>query len=151
MKLWIERIVFILVMVSACARVNPVSIYVENHLPQPSSHIAVRVSEFMIRTRRPTPSFGGVDLGFDFGPQSQGDLVKRSDVRVMSSEVLSEEMTIIGVPRLTGRVRARGCHPDLAVTLVDIYPSGEPFLFTEGIKRFSAEDSRVEVQLWTTA
>ena len=100
---------------------------------------------------RPTPCYGGVDLGFDFGPLSQKELISRSDVMVIRSEKLKDDLTIVGVPQLVANIHAPVCHTDLVVTLVDVYPNGEPFLITEGIKRFSMSDSEVQVSFWPTA
>lgn len=101
--------------------------------------------------KNPVESRGGVDLGFDYGPKSQSFLERRPDVAFRVGVPLPTALDIVGTPKLIAYVEKAECIPDLAVTLVDIFPDGTPYLITEGIKRLSSWTNEVTIDLWPTS
>jgi putative CocE/NonD family hydrolase len=113
--------------------------------------ISSRHHSLTLNPQDPTPSTGGIALGDDVGPLSQSELVARPEVMHVASQPLERDVTIIGEPKLTGTISQGTCAPDLAVTMVDIFPDGGGYLVTEGIRRIRSGIESIEVSLWPTA
>ena len=107
--------------------------------------------ELILDPANPTPSAGGVELGFDFGPLEQTEIQKRREVYVASSASLNHPLTLLGKPLLEGEVRDAVCRPDLAASLLDIYPDGTAYIITEGVKRFLPGNTSFRLDFWPTA
>ncbi len=92
----------------------------------------------------PTPSVGGNGIGFlDAGERVQNQLETSrgdKDLLVYTSEVLAEDMYVIGVPQAELYVRClspRAQEADFVVRLCDVSPAGVSRNICDGVKRLS--------------
>lgn len=101
------------------------------------SGLGVSSSSFVSDPSDPSPTIGGATLNtnLDQGPYDQSTLDSRSDVIYFESDVLAESVTVTGRIQLDLWISADQADCDIAVRLVDHYPTGESMLITDGIKR----------------
>ena len=91
----------------------------------------------------PTPSVGGNGIGFlDGGAKDQKRLEKRDnkDLLVYTSDVLTEDMLLIGYPKVELYVRclsARAMSADFVVRLCDVSPRGQSLNICDGVRRLN--------------
>jgi len=106
----------------------------------------------------PTPSVGGPLLrGDTSGPRDNRKLEARSDVLVYTSEVLSEDLEIIGTPEADLFVGSSLEHTDFFARLCDVHPNGKSLNVCDALFRVKAlprETSggwHLRFDLWPTA
>lgn len=74
------------------------------------------------------------------GPMSQAPLLSRADTLLFSTAPLSEAMVLLGEMRLHVDASTTGADADVAVRIVDLDETGDPWLIGEGIQRLAARD-----------
>lgn len=101
------------------------------------STVGVSSTTFVSDPQDPSPTIGGATLSdaLDQGPYDQSSLDSRNDVITFSTGDLQQDVTITGRIQLDLYVSADQADCDIACRLVDVYPSGENMLITDGIKR----------------
>ncbi len=107
--------------------------------PPPSS----TVDTFRFDPTDPTPTVGGPLLLANFaGPRDNRAVEARSDVLVYTSDVLSQDLEIIGP--VTANVCVRGSQPyhDVFVRLCDVEPSGRSMNMCDGLARLTGAEPR---------
>ena len=107
-------------------------------------------TNLVLNKQDPTPAVGGIELGQNFGPLSQDKLQTRPDVFSLFSAPLTDPLTLIGSPTLSGTVAIAQCRSDLVAVLVDRFPDGTSYLITEGVHRFNSSEKLVSVSLRPT-
>jgi len=99
-------------------------------------------SSFISDPSDPSPTIGGATLstGLDQGPHDQSSLDNRSDVISFETATLQEAVSITGqiLVNLSFSLDQPDC--DIAIRLVDVYPTGENMLITDGIQRMRFRD-----------
>jgi len=103
----------------------------------------------------PSPTIGGRNLFLPDGPFDIKECLSRDDSLLYSTLPLKEETEVTGRVLahlyLTSGTKER----DVALRLVDIYPTGEHYLIAEGTTHMSpqasSEPTHVLVDLWTTS
>jgi putative CocE/NonD family hydrolase len=82
----------------------------------------------------PVPSLGGRLLG-EAGALDQGEIERRKDVLVYSTQPLVSDVEVTGL--LTMKLHAQSSAPDTDFTakLVDVWPNGKAFIVADGIVR----------------
>ncbi len=84
----------------------------------------------------PTPFLGGPTLLGDTRPSTdQRRLERRRDVLVYTSDVLTEDVEVIGPVSADLHVRSDREHTDFVVRLCDVAPDGESLNLCEGMRR----------------
>eukprot|EP00735_Rhodelphis_limneticus_P011627 TRINITY_DN4752_c0_g1::TRINITY_DN4752_c0_g1_i1::g.21309::m.21309 TRINITY_DN4752_c0_g1::TRINITY_DN4752_c0_g1_i1::g.21309 ORF type:complete len:604 (-),score=195.27,sp/Q9L9D7/COCE_RHOSM/30.60/2e-59,PepX_C/PF08530.5/41,PepX_C/PF08530.5/1.8e-44,Peptidase_S15/PF02129.13/1.1e-27,Peptidase_S15/PF02129.13/1e-05 TRINITY_DN4752_c0_g1_i1:198-1967(-) len=113
----------------------------------------------------PVPNLGGNNLFGTCGPYDQQPLESRDDMILFSTDVLTQDVAIVGIVKVRLFVSSDAVDTDFMVKLTDVYPSGQSHLITEGAIRMRWRESKkeeskkmvpgemyeVEVRLWTTA
>jgi putative CocE/NonD family hydrolase len=107
----------------------------------------------------PTPAYGGPLLSFNAGPHDQRALESRSDVLTYTTEPLSEDLEVIGAPRVELYVRSSLAHTDFVARLCDVQPDGRSINLCDGIVRLKPGDGeaqpdgslKITIELWPTA
>ncbi|MEX2287262.1 MAG: CocE/NonD family hydrolase [Planctomycetaceae bacterium] len=112
----------------------------------------------------PVPTVGGQNLFLPKGPMDQRKVELRDDVRVFTTEALTEPLEVTG--RIIAKLFVSSDCPDtdFTVKLCDVYPDGRSMLVTDGILRARyrtsfreeefLEQGRVyelSVDLWSTS
>jgi putative CocE/NonD family hydrolase len=69
------------------------------------------------------------------GPLDQRELERRDDVLVYTSEVLSEDVEVVGPVEMVLYAASSARDTDFIVRLCDVYPDGRSIVLTEGILR----------------
>jgi putative CocE/NonD family hydrolase len=93
----------------------------------------------------PTPVAGGTSLyGKHAGVQEQSAVEARPDVLVYSSDVLTEDVTVVGDVVADLYVRSSLDHTDFFVRLCDVSPKGRSTNLCDGILRLRPGDSDVQ-------
>jgi len=94
---------------------------------------------FTYDPRKPVPTRGGATccnpLVFPWGPLDQRPLGKREDVLSYSTAPLAEEVEATGPVRAVLYVATSAPDTDFTVKLIDVFPTGEARLLTDGILR----------------
>ncbi len=86
----------------------------------------------------PTPGIGGPSLNWsDAGPKDQRRREVRADVLTFTSDVLAEDLTVIGPLSAELHVRSSLGHCDFFVRLCDVSPKGRSRNLSDGIARLS--------------
>lgn len=107
----------------------------------------------------PTPAIGGPLLSFRAGPHDQRALESRSDVLTYTTDPLSEEVEVIGTPRVELYVRSSLEHTDFVARLCDVHPDGRSINLCDGLVRLAPGQAKpqpdgslkVAIELWPTA
>jgi len=111
------------------------------------------------------PTAGGCNLvGCPAGPRDQGEVEKRNDVLVFTSEALKTELEVTGPVKVILYAASTAKDTDFTAKLLDVHPDGRPFNLCDGIARASYRDSkskpsliqpgrvyRYEIDLWVTS
>ncbi|HOY39217.1 MAG: CocE/NonD family hydrolase [Bacteroidales bacterium] len=95
-------------------------------------------SGFSYDPRDPSPTWGGPTLRNDLlqGPYDQVEMVEsRNDILVFTTSQLSEDVVVIGRPRVRLYVSSNCADTDIAVRLTDVYPDGSSILLLDDIFR----------------
>jgi uncharacterized protein len=114
------------------------------------------VQTYISNPENPVPSIGGAVLGDNAGPEKQNDIEKRKDVLVYSSTgLIMEELEITGKVKLVLYVSSSAKSTDFIARLIDVYPNGNAYNISEGIKRVSfetkAQIKQIEIDLTPTS
>jgi uncharacterized protein len=108
----------------------------------------------------PTPAYGGPLLSFAAGPHDQRALESRSDVLTYTTAPLTEDLEVIGAPRVELYVRSSLAHTDFVARLCDVQPDGRSINICDGFVRITPERSgeaqldgtqKITIELWPTA
>jgi putative CocE/NonD family hydrolase len=103
----------------------------------------------------PTPAVGGVRLapGVRPGRVDNARLEARPDVLTYTSDVLDQDVEVIGEVSAEIWFRSSLPHADVFVRLCDVDGNGRSFNICDGLTRVTGADetSRVTVRLWPTA
>ncbi|HTP06810.1 MAG TPA: CocE/NonD family hydrolase, partial [Anaerolineae bacterium] len=107
----------------------------------------------------PTPAYGGPLLSFNAGPQDQRALESRSDVLTYTTDPLSEDLEVIGTPRVTLYVRSNLAHTDFVARLCEVHPDGRSINLCDGLVRLTPGQGeaqpdgslKIAIELWPTA
>jgi putative CocE/NonD family hydrolase len=107
----------------------------------------------------PTPAYGGPLLSFNAGPHDQRALESRSDVVTFTTDPLSEEIEVIGSPRVELFVRSSNAHTDFVARLCDVQPDGRSINLCDGFVRLAPGQGapqpdgslKITIELWPTA
>ena len=100
----------------------------------------------------PTPALGGIRL-HGGGRVDNKDLEARSDVLTYTTDVLDEDVEVIGEVSAQIWFRSSLPYADVFVRLCDVDPSGRSFNVCDGLVSLSGADgiTCAAVQLWPTA
>lgn len=109
--------------------------------------------------RFPVPTRGGAMLSSRAGMQEQGDVERRPDVLVYTTEPLPADLEVTGPVSATLIVSTTAASTDFAVKLVDVHPDGKAYNISDGILRrgYSKSDGpdgnaqAITVELWPTS
>ena len=114
-----------------------------------------RPKEILFHESKPVPTIGGRALFLPDGPFDLAALLTRDDVVLYSTKPFMKEIEV------TGRLFAHlylshgNKERDIAVRLVDIYPTGEHYLIAEGYTHMDPQGSHapehVVIDLWSTS
>ena len=107
----------------------------------------------------PVPTHGGAMLSSRAGMREQGDVERRQDVLVYSTEPLTSDLEITGPVSATLNVRTTAASTDFTVKLVDVFPNGKAYNVSDGILRraYPKGDGpggiaqAVTIELWPTS
>ena len=108
----------------------------------------------------PTPAFGGASLRPDHaGGVDNRELEARDDVLTFTTDVLAEDMEVLGPVGLQLFLSSTVEHLDVFVRLCDVHPDGRSINIADGIRRLRPSDIdraadgtfAVDVRLWPTA
>ena len=109
----------------------------------------------------PTPAVGGNSLGAakHMGPKDNRSLEARADVLVYTSEVLQQDMEVIGPVRADLFVRSNLEHTDFFARLCVVEASGKSINLCDGIMRLTPESIspqpdgslHLSIEVWPTA
>jgi uncharacterized protein len=107
----------------------------------------------------PTPAYGGPLLSFASGPHDQRALENRSDVLTFTTDLLIEEIEVIGSPRAELYVRSSLAHTDFVARLCDVQSDGRSINLCDGFVRLKPGDGepqpdgslKITIELWPTA
>jgi putative CocE/NonD family hydrolase len=107
----------------------------------------------------PTPAIGGPLLSFASGPYDQRPIESRSDVLTYSTDPLTEDLEVIGSPRVELYVRSSLAHTDFVARLCDVQPGGKSINLCDGFVRLKPGDGepqpdgslKISIELWPTA
>lgn len=93
-------------------------------------------STFTYDPLNPTPSYGGNTFDmFLAGERRQNALEERTDLLIFDTEVLEDDLTVIGRPRVRLVFRASNPYLDVIARICDVHPNGDSFNITEGVIR----------------
>jgi len=107
----------------------------------------------------PTPAIGGPLLSFASGPIDQRVIESRSDVLTYTTDLLVEEIEVIGSPRVELYVRSSNACTDFVARLCDVQPDGRSINLCDGFVRLNPGDGeaqpdgslKITIALWPTA
>lgn len=130
-------------------------LYLGNGLLLSRSSSKGEAREVPFHAKDPTPTIGGRNLFLPDGPFDVQALLSRKDVLLYSTPPLEQDTEV------TGRIFAHlylshgQKERDVALRLVDIYPTGEHYLIAEGYAHMqpqkNKEPEHVTVDLWSTS
>jgi putative CocE/NonD family hydrolase len=109
--------------------------------------------------RDPAPTRGGAMLGTRAGIREQGEVERRQDVLVYTTEPLPGDLEATGPVSATLNVSTTAASTDFTVKLVDVHPDGKAFNVSDGILRrdYSKADGSdgaaraITIELWPTS
>jgi putative CocE/NonD family hydrolase len=116
-----------------------------------------QATEFVYDPGDPVPALGGQTVMRPFfasGPIDQRPIEARSDVCVFTSELLAEELAVLGRVRVVLHAESSAPSTDWVARLCDVHPDGRSFNLCDGIVRVtSVADglTRRVIDLWSTA
>ena len=97
--------------------------------------------QFVYDPRDPVPTVGGntrISMGgmlHGMGPRDRRAIERRPDVLVYTSEVLQEDLEVIGPVSATLHVSSSALDTDFTAALVDVHPDGRAIGLADGILR----------------
>ncbi len=107
----------------------------------------------------PTPNVGGAILNMKAGAKDNRSLEARADVLVYTSEILKDDLEVIGPVNAELFVKSSLEHTDFFVRLCDVYSSGKSINICDGILRLRPGQParekdgiiKVNIEMWPTA
>jgi putative CocE/NonD family hydrolase len=97
-----------------------------------------RFVHYKFDPKDPTPSIGGASFDCNnTGPKNNAILEKRADIAIFSSEIIAEEVTVIGYIRARILVWSSSEHAHFIARLCDVSPSNESIILCDGIAKIS--------------
>jgi putative CocE/NonD family hydrolase len=101
----------------------------------------------------PTPAVGGVRMVPDSGRVDNKDLEARADVLTYTTDVLDQDVEVIGEVSAEIWFRSSLPHADVFVRLCDVDPRGRSYNVCDGLTSLSGADetTRATIGLWPTA
>ncbi|MEM7533934.1 MAG: CocE/NonD family hydrolase [Chloroflexota bacterium] len=110
----------------------------------------------------PTPSLGGAVINPKPGQQDNREIEARADVLIYETDVLDQDLEIIGTPTVTLFVTSSLQHTDFFVRICDVQPDGRSLNVTDNLVRLMLPENHqtgkqvtgkheVEIRLWPTA
>ncbi len=133
----------------------------DNAVLQPASPTIGDSSTLLIcDPTSPCPTQGGavLDLEATGGPVDQADTVEgRQDVLSFTTDVLDEDITVLGPSSVTLFVSSNRSDTDFMVRLTDVYPDGRSMLVADGARRarfrngFAAEELMTPGEIYEIA
>jgi putative CocE/NonD family hydrolase len=87
--------------------------------------------------KSPVPSMGGNELPFidKCGPMDQRPIENRTDTILFTSDVLREDLAVLGQMKVSLTVSTDRNDTDFVVRVTDVYPSGVSMLITDNMVR----------------
>lgn len=111
-------------------------------LQKPTTRV---VDEISYDPADPVPSLGGhtccTGTDTEAGGYDQRGIELREDVLVYTSEVLEEDLDVVGRIRAELLVSSSAVDTDFTVKLVDVYPDGTAYNVQEGVRRMRYRNS----------
>jgi putative CocE/NonD family hydrolase len=109
--------------------------------------------------KKPVPTRGGAMLSTHAGIREQGEVDRRQDVLVYTTEPLRGDLEVTGPVSATLNVSTTAASTDFTVKLVDVHPDGKAYNVSDGILRrgYSKADRpdgatwAITVELWPTS
>jgi putative CocE/NonD family hydrolase len=90
----------------------------------------------------PVPSQGGQSqMADNMGPRDRRQVERRDDVLVYSTQVLERDLEVTGPVEVVLYAASSTVDTDFTATLVDVYPSGQAIIVTEGVVRARYRES----------
>ena len=114
------------------------------------------IGEYSYDPDSPYPSLGGTFLGSGVGPAYQNPNIERKDQLVFESEVLNEELVLLGPVDATIYVSTDAPSTDFFVSLQEVRSDGKILNIQEGGKTIYADENSKEriqcldISLWAT-
>jgi hypothetical protein len=107
----------------------------------------------------PTPAVGGTQFGLLGGPHDNRALEARPDVLVYTSDLLYEDLDVIGAVKLELYVKSSCVYTDFFGRVCDVHPNGKSVNICDGLFRIQPGKGepqpdgslRIEIDLWATA
>lgn len=112
----------------------------------------------------PAPTIGGNNLKLHCGPLDQTPKESRDDVNTYTTAALTDAVWLTGPITATLYVESSAVDTDFAVSLSDVYPTGESRLIQDGIQRMRYLETNtkpmpitpgkvyeVEINMWNTS
>ncbi len=99
-----------------------------------------KTDSYIYDPNNPVPTYGGANFHFflhTIGVKDQRDIENREDVLVYTSEILENDLDIIGGISATIYASTEGRDTDFTAKLVEVYPDGYARNIVEGITRAS--------------
>ncbi|MBM3804630.1 MAG: CocE/NonD family hydrolase [Acidimicrobiia bacterium] len=98
----------------------------------------------------PVPSHGGQSqMADNMGPRDRRQVERRDDVLVYSTPALGQDVEVTGPIEMVLYAASSAVDTDFTATLVDVYPSGQAIIVTEGVVRASYRHSLEQATLMT--
>ncbi len=96
----------------------------------------------------PVPTQGGQSQMLEnMGPRDRRQVERRNDVLVYSTPTLDHDVEATGPVEMILYATSNALDTDFTATLVDVYPSGQAIIITEGVVRARCRDSLEQATL----
>ncbi len=96
----------------------------------------------------PVPTQGGQSqMDINQGPRDRRQVERRDDVLVFSTTVLERDIEATGPVELVLYASTSAVDTDFVASLIDVYPSGQAIIITEGVVRARYRESLESVKL----
>lgn len=106
---------------------------------------------------QPTPTIGGAVLTEQAGQQDNRAIEARQDVLTYTSEILQQDLTIMGVPIVSFLADSTLGHIDYFVRICDVQADGRSLNVTDGFMRLALANEEIghpheiRIELWPAA
>ena len=114
---------------------------------------------FIYDPSKPVPTRGGAMLSSRAGMQEQGEVERRQDVLVYSTDPLTADLEVTGPVSASLSVSTSATSTDFTVKLVDVQPDGKAYNVSDGLLRraYPRADGThgtaqtITIELWPTS
>lgn len=117
-----------------------------------------RFKSFIYDPKNPVPTLGGRTLdpviSFRAGPIDQRPIEIRADVLSYTSDILKNDMYVIGLVKAVVTFSTSGYSADIAIKLVDVYPNGKSINIVDSVQRSRftpGQKKTVNIKIGSTA